>query len=104
MLKHLGELPKEKEKRILICGEGQDAYLVAYYLAKNKKLLSQTPNLNIYLLHKNTQAIEDVNKREEGTLSRFGFWRAFIGHKLSQKVHELTIFNYMAQRFFKYRN
>jgi thioredoxin reductase len=39
MLKRLCDLPTEKEKRILVSGEGQEAVLVAYYLAKHKKLL-----------------------------------------------------------------
>ena len=53
MLKYLSEkFPAEKEKRILVSGEGQEALLVTYYLAKNERLRAGTQNLQIYLVRK----------------------------------------------------
>ena len=64
MLKRLQELPDSKEKRILVSGEGQESFLVTYFLLKNKRLMTEVPNLSIFLLHKKSaeqKEIEDVD-------------------------------------------
>ena len=42
MLEELKKLPFEKEKRILVSGEGQETLLVTYFLAKHERLLKET--------------------------------------------------------------
>jgi len=84
MLQSLKEIPQEKEKRILISGEGAEALLVAYYLSRHSQLRSQVPNLNIYLVHKKQrmQPIEDVD-RTETRLSSVSFGLKYATHRLS---------------------
>lgn len=84
MLQSLKEFPQEKEKRILINGEGAEALLVAYYLSKHSQLLSEIPNLNIYLVHKKQrlQPIEDV-ERSVTRLSSMSFGLKYATHRLS---------------------
>ena len=64
MLKRLKELPEAKEKRILVSGEGQEALLVTYFLINHKRLVSEVPNLSVYLVYKkedNLGHIADVD-------------------------------------------
>ena len=86
MLNKLKELPEEKEKRILVSGEGQEALLVTYYLSRHKRLLSEVPNLGIYLVHKRENPdvgeIEDVDA-SVNSMSRVGFWLRLATHRLS---------------------
>ena len=63
MLRRLKELPEEKEKRVLVSGEGQEALLLTYLLANHKRLKSETQNLSIYLVHK--PGVETERKHEE---------------------------------------
>ena len=53
MIDQLKSIPEDKEKRILVSGEGQEALLVTYFLARNAKLRSEVDNLKIYLVYKN---------------------------------------------------
>ena len=52
MLEELKKLPKDKEKRILVSGEGQETLLVTYFLAKHQRLRERTDNLKIYMVYK----------------------------------------------------
>ena len=52
MLPRFKELPAEKEKRILVSGEGQEALLVTHYLARSRKLRESVPNVKIYCVNK----------------------------------------------------
>ena len=52
MIDQLKSIPEDKEKRILVSGEGQEALLVTYFLAQNAKLRSEVDNLKIYLVYK----------------------------------------------------
>lgn len=73
---------------------------MAHYLALNKKLQTQVPNLKIYLVRKETASKEraiDIEAQHE-PISRIGFWLANARHSLAQKVHELTYFTYIAEK------
>ena len=99
MLNYFHTLPLEKEKRILISGEGQEALLVTHYLAQHKRLRAEIPNLKIYLVQPKNSVlakVDDIDKEDSrGPItSKIKFWLEYAKHKLSQRVYEITFLSY----------
>ena len=85
MLPRFKELPAEKEKRILVSGEGQEALLVTHYLARSRKLRESVPNIKIYCVNKSKKPEEcpDDFTTEVEPIGKLKFWLGFARHQMS---------------------